>query len=66
MKQLGFAGILYANTALQAAVFGMQRALKHLNKNGRMGDTTGMLTGFAERQRLVDIQSFQDMERKYK
>jgi 2-methylisocitrate lyase-like PEP mutase family enzyme len=66
MKQLGFAGILYANTALQAAVFGMQRALKHLNKNGKMGDTTYMLTGFAERQRLVDIQSFQDMERKYK
>jgi len=25
-----------------------------------------MLTGFAERQRLVDIQSFQDRERKYK
>jgi len=66
MKQLGFAGILYANTALQAAVFGMQRALKYLNKNGKMGDTTYMLTGFAERQRLVDIQSFQDMERKYK
>ena len=66
MKQLGFAGILYANTALQAAVFGMQRALKHLNKNGKMGDTTDMLTGFAERQRLVDIQSFQDMEHKYK
>jgi 2-methylisocitrate lyase-like PEP mutase family enzyme len=66
MKKLGFAGILYANTALQAAVFGMQRALNHLNKNGRMGDTTGMLAGFAERQRLVDIQSFQDMERKYK
>lgn len=66
MKRLGFAGILYANTALQAAVFGMQRALTHLNKNGKMGDTTGMLAGFAERQRLVDIQSFQDMERKYK
>jgi 2-methylisocitrate lyase-like PEP mutase family enzyme len=58
--------VLYANTALQAALFGMQRALTHLNKSGRMGDTTGMLTGFAERQRLVDIKSFQDMERKYK
>ena len=66
MKRLGFAGILYANTALQAAVFGMQRALRHLNQNGQMGDATGMLTGFAERQRLVDIQSFQGMERKYK
>src|SRR4051812_18478120 len=66
MKKLGFAGILYANTALQAAVFGMQRALKHLNENGKMGDTAGMLTGFAERQRLVDIASFQAMEERYK
>jgi 2-methylisocitrate lyase-like PEP mutase family enzyme len=66
MKKLGFAGVLYANTALQAALFGMQRALSHLNKNGRMGDSSGMLTGFTERQRLVDIQSFQDMERRYK
>jgi 2-methylisocitrate lyase-like PEP mutase family enzyme len=66
MKKLGFAGILYANTALQAALFGMQRALKHLHENGQMGNSTDMLTGFAERQRLVDIKSFQDMERKYK
>src|ERR1700688_100608 len=29
MKKLGFAGVLYANTALQAAVLGMQRALGH-------------------------------------
>ena len=66
MKKLGFAGVLYANTALQAAVFGMQRALSHLKKNGQMGDAADMLTGFAERQRLVDIASFQAMERKYK
>jgi 2-methylisocitrate lyase-like PEP mutase family enzyme len=66
MKTLGFAGVLYANTALQAAMLGMQRALGHLKKNGRMGDTTDMLTSFAERQRLVDIASFQAMERKYK
>ena len=66
MKQLGFAGVLYANTALQAAMFGMQRALAHLHTNGQMGDATDLLTSFAERQRLVDIASFQDMERKYK
>jgi 2-methylisocitrate lyase-like PEP mutase family enzyme len=66
MQKLGFAGVLYANTALQAAVLGMQRALTHLKQNGQMGDTTGMLASFTERQRLVDIQSFQDMERKYK
>ena len=32
LKELGFAGVLYANTALQAAVLGMQRALAHLKR----------------------------------
>ena len=31
-----------------------------------MGNATEMLATFAERQRLVDIASFQEMERKYK
>jgi hypothetical protein len=31
-----------------------------------MGSATDLLATFAERQRLVDIKSFQDMERKYK
>lgn len=65
LKELGFAGVLYANTALQAAVHGMQRALSHLKTNGRIGDASDMLASFQERQRLVDIQSFQDMERRY-
>ena len=66
LKRLGFAGVLYANTALQAAVLGMQRALSHLKQNGQMATATGMLASFAERQRLVDITAFQAMERKYK
>ena len=66
VKKLGFAGVLYANTALQAAVFGMQRALGHLKNSGQMGNAADLLTSFAERQRLVDIASFQTMERKYK
>ena len=47
--------MLYANTALQAAVLGMQRALAHLKENGQIGDATDLLATFAERQRLVDI-----------
>jgi 2-methylisocitrate lyase-like PEP mutase family enzyme len=66
LKNLGFAGVLYANTALQAAVLGMQRALTHLKANGRMGNAADLLASFAERQRLVDIAAFQAMERKYK
>src|SRR3954454_18094827 len=35
LKQLGFAGVLYANLALQASVRGMQLALDVLRKNGQ-------------------------------
>jgi 2-methylisocitrate lyase-like PEP mutase family enzyme len=66
LKGLGFAGVIYANAALQAAVLGMQRALRHLKKNGRIGDAANLLTKFSERQRLVDIAEFQAMERKYR
>jgi 2-methylisocitrate lyase-like PEP mutase family enzyme len=66
LKQLGFAGVIYANTPLQGALLGMQRALSHLKAHGRIGNAPDLLTSFAERQRLVDIASFQAMERKYK
>lgn len=66
LKALGFAGVLYANTALQAAVLGMQNALRHLKQNGQIGAAANLLATFTERQRLVDIASFQDMERKYR
>jgi 2-methylisocitrate lyase-like PEP mutase family enzyme len=66
LRALGFAGVIYANTALQAAVLGMQRALGHLKTNGQVGDAADLLVTFNERQRLVDIASFQAMERKYK
>ena len=66
LKNLGFAGVLYANTALQAAVLGMQRALGHLKEHGQIGHADDILATFTERQRLVDIGSFQAMERKYK
>ena len=66
LKELGFAAVLYANTALQAAVLGMQRALGHLKDHGRIGNGAELLATFAERQRLVDIAAFQAMERKYK
>jgi 2,3-dimethylmalate lyase len=65
LKNLGFAGVIYANTALQAAVLGMQRALGHLKANGQVSSGKDMLATFAERQRLVGIADFQAMEKKY-
>ena len=66
LKTLGFAGVIYANTALQAAVLGMQRALGHLKANGQVGGGKDMLASFTERQRLVGMAEFQAMEQKYK
>jgi hypothetical protein len=51
---------------LQAAVLGMQRALSHLKQNRCIGDAEDLLAPFAERQRLVDIEGFQALERRYK
>jgi 2-methylisocitrate lyase-like PEP mutase family enzyme len=67
LKDLGYAGVLYANVALQASIRGMQLALGTLARDGRMGDAADKLAvGFAERQRLVDKAAWDALERKYK
>jgi 2-methylisocitrate lyase-like PEP mutase family enzyme len=67
LKDLGYAGVLYANVALQASIRGMQLALGTLARDGRMGDAAEKLAvGFAERQRLVDKAAWDALERKYK
>jgi 2-methylisocitrate lyase-like PEP mutase family enzyme len=66
LKQLGFAGVLYANLALQASLHGMQRALGALRKHGQVGDPSALAVDFAERQRLVGKDEFDALEQKYK
>jgi 2-methylisocitrate lyase-like PEP mutase family enzyme len=65
LKDLGFAGVIYANVALQSAVLGMQAALGELRRKGRMGDATKLVVDFSERQRLVHKDEFDALERKY-
>lgn len=60
----GFALVLYANVALQGAVYGMQNALKGLMEAGIM-DETAPVASFKERQRLVRKDVFDDLERRY-
>jgi 2-methylisocitrate lyase-like PEP mutase family enzyme len=63
--EMGFSLILYANAALQGAVHGMQAALRTLQHNGTLGEASGLIATFAERQRLVDKPRFDEMERRY-
>jgi 2-methylisocitrate lyase-like PEP mutase family enzyme len=66
LKELGFAGVIYANLALAASVYGMQVALRTLRDNGEIGDASAFAVDFAERQRLVGKPEFDALEKKYK
>jgi 2-methylisocitrate lyase-like PEP mutase family enzyme len=65
LKELGYAGVIYANVALQAAVKGMQAALGELRRRGHMGEAANLTVDFSERQRLVGKDEFDALERKY-
>jgi len=65
LKELGYAGVIYANVALQAAVKGMQAALGELRRKGYMGEASDMVADFSERQRLVHKDDYDALERKY-
>ena len=64
-EQMGFAFVLYANAALQGAIVGMQRALSTLRERGALEEAGGLLASFAERQRLIDKQHYNELEARY-
>jgi len=66
LAQMGFAGILYANAALQAAVKAMQTVLGHLNRTGSISGIEASLASFDERQQVVRYDVFTGLERRYR
>ena len=64
LSRLGFALVLYANAALQGAVYGMQTALRQLKERGRL-DESAPVASFQERQRLVRKPLFDELEQRY-
>ncbi|MCE1186437.1 oxaloacetate decarboxylase [Zoogloea sp.] len=62
---LGFGIVLYANAALQGAVMGMQQALGVLRDTGEITESSGLVTPFAERQRLVGKPDWDALEQRY-
>ena len=65
LSQLGYALVLYANAALQGAVMGMQKALTALRDDKELLETSGLVTPFAERQRLVGKPAWDALEKRY-
>lgn len=65
LGELGFGLVLYANAALQGAVAGMQKALTVLRDEKEVKESSGLVTPFAERQRLVGKPEWDALEKKY-
>ena len=66
LGRLGFAGILYANAALQSAMLAMTRGLRHLHERGSLAGAEAELISFAGRQALVDFDRYRELEERYR
>ena len=64
--QMGFGLVLYANAALQGALFGMSAALTRLRDTGRLDEDSGLVASFAQRQHLVQKDLFDGLALSYK
>jgi 2-methylisocitrate lyase-like PEP mutase family enzyme len=65
LGELGYGIVLYANAALQGAVAGMQKALTVLRDQKEVQESSGLVTPFVERQRLVGKPSWDALEKHY-
>lgn len=66
LAELGFSLVLYANTPLQAAMRAMSEVLGVLKADGDVSAVIDRLADFEERQRLVDKDSYDRLEDRYR
>lgn len=64
-EDMGYSFVLYANAALQGMLLGMRTALRTLHEKGVLDERDSCIASFAERQRLVGKEKFDEMERSY-
>ncbi|NMG67939.1 carboxyvinyl-carboxyphosphonate phosphorylmutase [Azoarcus indigens] len=65
LGELGYGLVLYANAALQGALAGMQKALTVLRDEKAVTESSGLVTPFAERQRLVGKPEWDALDERY-
>ena len=65
LAEMGYAGVLYANAALQAAVKAMARVLGHLHSSGSLAGIEDALVSFEERQRVINHPRFKALEERF-
>ncbi len=62
---MGYSAVLYANAGLQASIRAMQDVYSHLKEHGDAAAISDRLAGFAERQRVIRKDFYDDLERRY-
>ena len=65
LAEMGYAGVLYANAALQAAVKAMVRVLGHLHGSGSLAGMEEALVSLEERQRVINHPRFKALEERF-
>ncbi|HYZ80297.1 MAG TPA: hypothetical protein VE571_03460 [Solirubrobacteraceae bacterium] len=63
---MGFSLVLYANAAMQGAIRGTQTVLAGLRDAGSLAPVLDQLAPWAERQRLVRRDTYDDLEDRYR
>jgi 2-methylisocitrate lyase-like PEP mutase family enzyme len=66
LARVGYALILYANAALQAAMLATKDVLAHLREQGSLAGIEDRLMGFDERQETVGKAAWDALERRHK
>lgn len=65
LQEMGFAGIIYANAPLQAAVKAMREVLTAIRENGSAAGLEHMVASFKERQETVNHDFYKQLEARY-
>jgi 2-methylisocitrate lyase-like PEP mutase family enzyme len=66
LTKLGFAGVLYANAALQAALKSVNDVMAALKRDGSLAQVADRLAGFEERQQAVAKADYDALEQRYR
>lgn len=62
---MGYAMVLYAGAAVQAAISATQQVLGHILRTGSIDGVVGQVATFDERQRVVNKPDYDELERRY-
>jgi 2-methylisocitrate lyase-like PEP mutase family enzyme len=65
LAQIGYAMVLYAGAAVQAAIQATQHVLGHIVRTGSIEGVVDQVATFDERQRVVKKPDYDELERRY-